>query len=81
MGKKIIVDLDDKGNLNAETFGFTGHICFDEFDKLFADIVKERPYHPKKDDASQVTASVNSTISSSSGTTQTQYDKNKIKTH
>lgn len=36
--KKIIVDIDDMGNISAETFGMTGTECIDELDKLMKDV-------------------------------------------
>lgn len=38
--KKIIVKIDSKGNLNAETFGMYGTECLDELDKLLKDIAR-----------------------------------------
>ena len=32
--KKIVINIDDKGNIDAETFGMTGASCIDELDKL-----------------------------------------------
>lgn len=81
MGKKIVVDLDEKGNLNAETFGFTGDICFAEFDRLFKDIVEERPYDPKKEDETVVYANESLSQTSNSNTTQYQNVKDIKREH
>ena len=32
--KKIIIDIDAQGGINAETFGLVGTECIDELDKL-----------------------------------------------
>ena len=36
--KKIVINIDDKGTINAETFGMVGTQCIDELDKLMKDI-------------------------------------------
>lgn len=36
--KKIIINIDDNGSINAETFGMLGTECVDELDKLMKDI-------------------------------------------
>lgn len=36
--KKIVIDIDDKGGINAETFGLVGAECVDELDKLMKDL-------------------------------------------
>ena len=36
--KKIVINIDDKGNMNAETFGITGTECLVELDKLMKDL-------------------------------------------
>lgn len=36
--KKIVINIDDKGGIEAETFGMTGASCIDELDKLMKDI-------------------------------------------
>lgn len=36
--KKIVINIDDKGSINAETFGMFGTECIDELDKLMKDI-------------------------------------------
>ena len=36
--KKIVIKIDDKGSINAETFGMVGAECVDELDKLMKDI-------------------------------------------
>ena len=39
--KKIVIQIDDKGGINAETFGMVGTECIDELDKLMKDIALE----------------------------------------
>ena len=39
--KKIVIDIDDKGKINAETFGIHGVECLQELDKLLKDIALE----------------------------------------
>mgnify|MGYP004721689857 CR=1 FL=1 len=52
--KKIIVEIDNKGNLKAETFGMQGTECLDELDKLLKDIarngttIKKREFYEQK---------------------------------
>lgn len=36
--KKIVIQIDDKGGINAETFGMVGTECVEELDKLMKDI-------------------------------------------
>lgn len=38
--KKIVIKIDDKGGINAETFGMVGTECFEELDKLMKDIAQ-----------------------------------------
>lgn len=38
MAKKIIIQLDDKGGITAETFGMKGAECIEELDKLMKGI-------------------------------------------
>ena len=37
-GKKIVIDIDDKGVIKAETFGLQGVECLEELDKLLKDL-------------------------------------------
>lgn len=39
--KKIIIYIDDKGSINAETFGMEGTECLEELDKLLKDLALE----------------------------------------
>ncbi len=39
--KKIVVDIDNKGNIKAETFGMEGTACLAELDKLLKDLALE----------------------------------------
>ena len=36
--KKIVIDIDDKGAIKAETFGMQGTACLEELDKLLKDL-------------------------------------------
>lgn len=36
--KKIVIQIDDKGGINAETFGMVGTECVDELDRLMKDL-------------------------------------------
>ena len=38
MAEKIIIQLDDKGGITAETFGMKGAECIEALDKLMKDI-------------------------------------------
>lgn len=39
--KKIVIDINDKGEINAETFGMQGTECLSELDKLLKDLALE----------------------------------------
>jgi len=39
--KKIVIDIDDKGKIKAETFGMEGLDCLNELDKLLKDLALE----------------------------------------
>lgn len=39
--KKIVIDINDKGEINAETFGMQGVECLNELDKLLKDLALE----------------------------------------
>lgn len=39
--KKIVIDIDNKGKINAETFGMEGVDCLIELDKLLKDLALE----------------------------------------
>lgn len=36
--KKIVIDINDKGEIRAETFGMQGVECLNELDKLLKDL-------------------------------------------
>lgn len=36
--KKIVIDIDDKGAIKAETFGMQGTECLEELDRLLKDL-------------------------------------------
>lgn len=39
--KKIMIDINDTGNINAETFGIHGAECIHELDKILKDLALE----------------------------------------
>ena len=39
--KKIVIDINNKGEINAETFGMQGVECLNELDKLLKDLALE----------------------------------------
>ena len=39
--KKIVIEINEKGEINAETFGFQGTECLTELEKLMKDIALE----------------------------------------
>ena len=39
--KKIIIQIDEKGGINAETFGMVGAGCIEELDKLMKGLALE----------------------------------------
>ncbi|MBP7021284.1 MAG: DUF2997 domain-containing protein [Planctomycetes bacterium] len=39
--KKIVIDINDKGEIKAETFGLQGTECLIELDKLLKDLALE----------------------------------------
>lgn len=39
--KKIVIDISDKGEIKAETFGMQGTECLNELDKLLKDLALE----------------------------------------
>lgn len=39
--KKIVIDIDDKGSIKAETFEMEGIECLSELDKLLKDLALE----------------------------------------
>lgn len=56
-GKKIVINIDEMGNIDAETFGMFGTECIDEIDKLMKDIAlagthkKKAEYYQQKTQA------------------------------
>ena len=59
--KKIVIDIDDKGKINAETFGIHGVECLQELDKLLKDIALETKIE-KKDDFFKEGTNISNTI-------------------
>lgn len=47
--KKIVIDIDDKGEIKAETFGMQGTECLNELDKLLKDLALETQTTKKPD--------------------------------
>ena len=47
--KKIVIQLDDKGGIKAETFGMVGTECLDELDKLMKGIALSGTTEKKKE--------------------------------
>lgn len=39
---KIEIEIDEKGNISAETFGMQGNICEKELDKILEDVKGEQ---------------------------------------
>lgn len=57
--KKIVINVDDMGNVDAETFGMFGTECIDELDKLMKDIALSGT-HKKKAEFYQQKTQANS---------------------
>jgi hypothetical protein len=49
MSKKIVINIDSEGNIDAETFDFKGISCSEQLDKLFKDIANNPKRTKKKD--------------------------------
>lgn len=64
--KKIVVKIDNKGNLNAETFGMRGAECLDELDKLLKDIARNGTTTKKQEFYEQKTT-LNNKVSNKNG--------------
>ena len=47
--KKIVINIDEKGGIDAETFGIVGTECLDELDKLMKDIALSGTTTKKKE--------------------------------
>ena len=49
MEKKIVININETGEITAETFGFSGTSCVDEIDKLMKDIARmtDRTHKPE----------------------------------
>ena len=59
--KKIIIDIDDKGSIKAETFGMKGSECLEELDKILKDLALEASTI-KKDEFFKEGTTVDNTI-------------------
>lgn len=64
--KKIVVKIDSKGNLNAETFGMYGTECLDELDKLLKNIARNGKTTKKQEFYEQRTT-LNNKVSNKNG--------------
>lgn len=64
--KKIVVKIDNKGNLKAETFGMQGTECIDELDKLLKDIARNGKTR-KKQEFYEQKAIINNKVSNKNG--------------
>ena len=47
--KKIVINIDDKGSIDAETFGIQGTECLSVLDKLLNDLALEVETDKKED--------------------------------
>ena len=59
--KKIVVNINDKGEIDAETFGMQGTECLQELDKLLKDLALETTT-VKKEDFFKEGTTINQTI-------------------
>ena len=59
--KKIVIDIDESGSINAETFGMYGTECLSELDKLLKDLALESKI-TKKDEFFKEGTLVDNTI-------------------
>lgn len=48
--KKIVININESGELDAETFGMVGVQCMEELDKLMKDITNSNTKTIRKDD-------------------------------
>ena len=47
--KRIVIDIKDNGEINAETFEMIGTECIDELDKLLKDLALETETKKKEE--------------------------------
>ncbi len=59
--KKIVININDAGEINAETFNMVGTECLEELDKLLKDLALESTT-TKKDDFFRNSTKTNDTI-------------------
>ena len=59
--KKIVVNISDTGEIDAETFNMEGTECLEELDKLLKDLARETTT-TKKGDFFRNSTKVNNTI-------------------
>lgn len=60
--KKIVIQIDDKGSISAETFGMAGAGCIEELDKLMKGIALEGATEKKKEFFEQETTNLNRVV-------------------
>ena len=59
--KKIVINIQEDGKINAETFGMVGTECVTELDKLMKDLARTNK-RTKKSDYFQEKTTVDNTI-------------------
>lgn len=59
--KKIVIDINEKGEINAETFGMQGTECLEELDKILKDLALQTET-VKKDEFFKGETAVDNTI-------------------
>lgn len=59
--KKIVIDINEKGEINAETFGMQGTECLEELDKILKDLALQTETI-KKDEFFKEGTTVDNTI-------------------
>ena len=57
--KKIVIDINDKGEIEAETFGMQGTECLNELDKLLKDLALESETTKKQEFFKEGTTTTN----------------------
>jgi thiamine pyrophosphokinase len=48
--QRIVVEIDDSGKINAETFGIKGEVCVDKLQEILGDVVGDIDSVSKKDE-------------------------------
>lgn len=57
--KRIVIDINDKGEIKAETFGMQGTECLNELDKLLKDLALESETTKKQEFFKEGTTTTN----------------------